>query len=87
MIRHNLIATCVHWDLCRKFEIKLTETWYEHVPLPNMVSQTGNEILWEVEIKATTKIKHKRPDIIVMMPRESKWRLNYIAIRGFQLSF
>ena len=45
MIRHNLIATCVHWALCRKYEIKVTRNWYEHVPLPYTVTQTGLEIL------------------------------------------
>ena len=44
MIRHNLIATRVHWELCRKYEIKVTRNWYEHVPLPYTVAQTGIEI-------------------------------------------
>ena len=29
---------------------------YEHVPLPRMVTQTGTEILWDVEIKANTRL-------------------------------
>ena len=69
MIRDNLIATRVHWELCRKYEIKvssanmlLTRAWYEHVPIPYTVTQTGIEILWYVEIKTTTKIKHTWPD-------------------------
>ena len=45
MIKHNLIATSVHWELCMKFEIKFTRNWYEHVPLPHTVSLKGTEIL------------------------------------------
>ena len=55
MIRQNRILTRVHWELCRKNEIKVTRNWYEHVPLPHTVTQTGIEILWDVEIKTTTK--------------------------------
>ena len=79
MIRHNLIATCVHWELCRKYEIKVTRNWYEHVPLPYTVTQTGLEILWDVEIKTTTKIKHNRPDIVAKMLEEGKWQ-RYLKI-------
>ena len=38
------------------------------------------EILWDVEIKTTAKIKHNRPDIIVKMPEERKWQPTDIAI-------
>ena len=80
LIRQNLIATCVHWELCRKFEIRVTKNWHEHVPLPHTVTQTGIEILWVVKIKVTTKIKHNRPNIVVKMPGERKWQLTDIAI-------
>ena len=70
MIRHNVIATRVHWELRRNSETKVTRNWYEHVSLPHTVTQTGNEILWDVEIMTTTKIKHRRPDIVVKMPGE-----------------
>ena len=56
MVRHNLIATYAHRELCWKFEIKMTKIWYEHVPLSDTVTQTGIEILWDVEIKTTTNV-------------------------------
>ena len=80
MIRHNLISTCIHCELCRKYEKKVTRNWYEHVPLPNTVTQTGIEVLWDVEIKTTTKIKHNRPDIVAKFPGERKWQLTDLAI-------
>ena len=80
MIRHNLIATRVHWELCRKYEIKVTRNLYEHAPSPYTVTQTGIEILWDAEIKTTTQIKHNRPDIVVKMPEARKWKLIDIAI-------
>ena len=69
IIRHKLIVTRVHWDLCRKYDIKVTKNWYEQ----------GIEIFWKVEIKTTTKIKHNRPDIVVKLSRERKWQLIDIA--------
>ena len=75
MIKCNLFITCIHWQLCRKYEIKVTRNWYEHVPLPHTLTQTGIEILWNVEIKTTTNIKHNTPDIFVKMPGERKWQL------------
>ena len=80
IININLIATCVHWKLCRKFEIKVTKNWYEYVLLPHTVTQTRIKILWDVEIKTTTKIKHNWPDIVVIMPGKRKWQLIDIAI-------
>ena len=38
----------------------------------NTVTQTGIEILWDVEINTTTKIKHDRPDIVVKITGERK---------------
>ena len=81
MIRRNLIATCVHWKFCRKFEMKVTRNCYKHFPLPHTVSHTGNVILCDVEIKTNTHTKKSinRPDII-KMPGERKWQLIDIPI-------
>ena len=67
MIWHNLIGTRTHWELSRKYEIKVTRNWYEHVTLSYTVTHTAIKILWDVEIKITTKIKHNRSDIVVKM--------------------
>ena len=66
--------------MCRKYEIKFTRNWYEHVPLPCTVTQTGIEIFSYVEIKSNIKIKYNRHDIVVRMPEERKWLLIDIAI-------
>ena len=44
------------------------------------MTQTGIEILWDVEIKTTTKIKHNRPDVVIKMPEQRKWQLTDVAI-------
>ena len=72
MIRHHMIATRVHWELCKTFEKKVTKNWSEHVPSPRTWAQTGIEIPWNVEIKTYTKIDHNRPGIVVKMPGERK---------------
>ena len=43
------------------------------------MTETGIEILWNVEIKTITKIKHNRPDIVVKMSGQRKWQLIDIA--------
>ena len=45
-----------------------------------MVTQTGIEILWDLEINITTKIKRNKPDIVVKIPEARKWQLTDIAI-------
>ena len=80
MIRHNLTSIHVHWELFRKFEIKVTKTWYENVPLQRMVTQTAIEILWDIQIKTTTKINHNRPDTVIKMTGERQWLLINTAI-------
>ena len=89
MIWYNLIATSVHKKLRRKFKIKGTKTWYEHVPLPHTLTQTGIKILWDDKIKTITKIEHNRYNIVVKTPGERKWQLIKIAIPQyhFQIFF
>ena len=55
MIRQNLITTRVHWQLCRKYEIKATRNWNEHNQGPYTVTKTGIGILWGVEIRPLQK--------------------------------
>ena len=52
----------------------------KHVPLSHTVNQTGNQILWDVKINATTRIKHSRPNIGLKVPGEGKWQLIDLAI-------
>ena len=30
--RHDNVARRVHWELCKKHELKCAEKWYEHMP-------------------------------------------------------
>lgn len=30
--RHNKVATCVHWKICKRHKIETTERWYDHQP-------------------------------------------------------
>ena len=41
--------------------------------------QANIEILCDVEIVTTTKIKHSRPDMVVKMSGEREWQLIDIA--------
>ena len=30
--RHDKLAKVIHWDLCKKYDVKVQSKWYHHVP-------------------------------------------------------
>ena len=57
----------VYWELCRKYNIKCSDKWFEEVPDTVRISEEGEfEIWWDRPIETTVKLDHNRPDIIVM---------------------
>ena len=30
--RHDKLAKVIHWDLCKKYGVKVQSKWYDHVP-------------------------------------------------------
>ena len=62
--RHDKVAQLVHWNLCKKYELKYAKNWYDHVA----ESVTENEkakILWDFTIQTDHVIQARRPDIVV----------------------
>ena len=62
--RHDKVAQLVHWNLCKKYELKYAKNWYDHVT----ESVTENEkakILWDFTIQTDHVIQARRPDIVV----------------------
>ena len=30
--RHDMVGKRIHWEICRKYQIKVKDKWYEHEP-------------------------------------------------------
>ena len=78
VIRHDLVATRIHWELCKKYNIDVSKVWYDHVPPPSCISNAGVELIWNKPIITTTKVKHNIPDIVIKS--SAKWILIDIAV-------
>ena len=54
--RHNKVATYVHWNICRNFDINVPDKWYEHQPEPVTEHQKAI-ILWDLPVHTDREIK------------------------------
>ena len=43
--RHDKVAQLVHWEMCWKYGIECTDKWYDHQPLPIVVSHLGHNYI------------------------------------------
>ena len=62
--RHNRIATYIHWKICKQYNIKVTDKYYEHEP-KTVTENNEATILWDMPIQTDREIKANRPDIVV----------------------
>ena len=67
--RHDNVARIVHWKLCGKYNLKRSEKWYEHA-LQGAAENEEVRIQWDVMIQCDTKIKARKPDIVLMNKNE-----------------
>jgi hypothetical protein len=76
VVRHNKMGARVHWELCKKYGIECTEKWYDHVPCRVSTDKAGEvEIYWDVTVQTAWRVKHNRPDIVIVDRRLGKWTL------------
>lgn len=63
--RHDQVCTAVHWKLCKRFDIKVSDKWYDHKA--EAVTENENvKILWDFNIQTDRVIEARRPDIVVV---------------------
>ena len=75
--RHDKLAKLIHWDLCKKYGVKVHSKWYDHVP--EKVEETDHvKILWDFNIQT----EHRRPDVVVLDKHEKMCHLIDIAVPG-----
>ena len=79
--RHDKLAKVIHWDLCKKYGVKVQSKWYDHVP--KKVEETDHvKILWDFNIQTDHVIEHRRPDVVVLDKHENMCHLIDIAVPG-----
>ena len=65
MNRHNQVASFLHWTLCQNENLPCCHAWYEHKP-ESIVENDNIKILYDFTLYTDKKIKHNRPDIVVV---------------------
>ena len=55
----------IHWEIYRKYRVKVKEKWYKHKP--DVVMENDKcKILWDFTIQTDHEIYGRRPDVIVV---------------------
>ena len=60
--RHNQVASIIHWNICRHFQVPVERRWYRHQP-DRLVETDDIVVMWHTTIPTAGKIKANRPDI------------------------
>ena len=63
--RHNNVARLLHWHLCKKYNIVLTDRWVEHSSEAVMEDYVI-KLLLDVNIQCNHVIEAGRPDTVIM---------------------
>ena len=77
--RHGNVAKNVHWDLCKKNELKHTKKWYKHIP-ERAVENEQVKVLWDINVQCDNVVEARRPDIILIDKKEQKGIITDIAV-------
>uniref|UniRef100_H3AHZ1 Reverse transcriptase zinc-binding domain-containing protein n=1 Tax=Latimeria chalumnae TaxID=7897 RepID=H3AHZ1_LATCH len=76
--RHNNIARSIHWALCKKANVEITNQWWKHQPKA-VEETTGVKILWDFGIRTEREIQAHRPGIVVVDKTNRKAKIIDIA--------
>ena len=60
--RHNQVASIIHWNICRHFQVPVECRWCRHQP-DRLVETDDIVVMWDTTIPTAGKIKSNRPDI------------------------
>ena len=77
--RHNKVATHLHWNICREYNVDTVDKWYEHEP-KTVVERDNITILYDMPIHTDRAITANRPDIVIKNKQENKCTLIDVAI-------
>ena len=54
--RHNQVASSIHWNICRQFQVPVESRWYRHQP-DRLVETDDMVMMWDMTIPTAGKIK------------------------------
>uniref|UniRef100_H3AYE9 Reverse transcriptase domain-containing protein n=1 Tax=Latimeria chalumnae TaxID=7897 RepID=H3AYE9_LATCH len=76
--RHNNIARSIHWTLCKKANVEVTNQWWKHEPTI-VEEKMGVKILWDFGIRTKREVQAHRSDIIFVDKTDRKAKIIDIA--------
>ena len=76
--RHNTVASFLHWTMCGNENLDRNEHWYDHEP-QKVIENDNVKILYDFNIYTDKKIKHRRPDIVILQKQTNKTAIIDIA--------
>ena len=77
--RNDTVATAVHWNLCKKYQIPGSNKWYEHQP-PPVTENENAKLLWNYSIRTDRVIPAHPPDLTLVDKTINKVSLIDVAV-------
>ena len=77
--RHNKVASMLHWNLCKKYNLPAADKWWEH-KIEKVLQNNEAKILWDFKIQTDKHMAHNIPDITVV-EKKQVWLVD-VAILG-----
>ena len=62
--RYNKLASMLHWNLCRKYNLPTADKWWKH-KVDKVLQKEDVKILWDFKIQTDKHLAHNIPDINV----------------------
>jgi len=67
--RRNKVAGYIHWTICKRMGLQVTDKYYEHIP-EWVINVKGTTIMWDVPVITDRTILANRPDIVLLDKKE-----------------
>ena len=57
--RHDWIGRRIHWEVCRQYNVRVLNKWYEHLP-ERVIENEQVKVLWDFNIQTDRAIQRYR---------------------------
>ena len=79
--RHDKVATMVHWELCKQYDLPHSQNWYEH-RAEAVMENDDVKLLWDFNIRTDRVIEARRPDIVLIDKKNKETLIIDVAVPG-----
>ena len=76
---HDKVASRLHWNLCRKYNLSTAEKWWKH-KVDKVLQEENVKILWDFKMQTDKHLAHNIPDITIV-EKKRVWIID-VAIPG-----